>query len=142
MKDHVQFEYPAPFIGSSEGGDVIGVEGVEWFDTLLSKVTGFSRSGSPIQEDWGVVFFMSSESYKFWVGISWYGENNWIAHVHQSTLKFMLPFTGRNELTSFAESLDTVLQDESRVKDVRWCDNRSVSGTDLSAHPTEPIVNQ
>jgi hypothetical protein len=137
MKDHVQFEFPAPFIGSGEGDDVIGVEGVDWFDTLLSRITGYARSGSPIQEDWGVVFNLTSESYKFWVGLSWYGENSWIAHVHQATLKFMLPFTGRNQLTALAEALDNVLHEEPRVTNVRWCDNRGIGGTEFSPHPTE-----
>jgi hypothetical protein len=140
MKDHVQFEFPAPFMGSDEGDDVIGVEGADWFDTLLSRVTGFSRSGSPIQEDWGVVFFLTSEPYKFWVGLSWYGENSWIAHVHQSTLKFMLPFKGRNELTTLVEALDKVLQDEAQVANIRWCDNRGIGGTEFSPHPTEATV--
>ncbi len=137
MKDHVQFEYPATFIGSSEGDDVIGIEGIDWFDTLLSRVTGFARSGLPIQEDWGVVFLLTSDSYKYWVGLSWYGENIWIAHIHQATLKFMLRFTSRNELTALAETLDKVLQEEPRVTDIRWCGNRSVGGSEFSAHPTE-----
>jgi hypothetical protein len=119
IRNTVTFGYPAEFV-EAEAEGILSVEGAGWFVDLLGKIPGLAVDGDLCQEDWGVVVFGARDGLRFWFGLSFWDEGEWIAHVHHDRLLQRFRATGRTGWSAVIVDLHDVLDGEPSVSDVRW----------------------
>ena len=127
-RTNVSFRFATEFIGAKESEDILGVSGVDWFIQRLRRIPELSLAADLIQEDWGVAVQVERRGKRFWIGVSVFGEDTWIAHVHHPAFSVFqrLSHSGRRELHVLAADLHAVLVSDAAVSDVRWYRDRDL----------------
>jgi hypothetical protein len=122
MRTNVTFRHPAEFITSDDSDGILAANGAGWFKDLLLRIDGLVVHSEPIQEDWGVVFFADRDDCRFWIGLSFWDEGAWIAHVHHHSTAWMQRFTARGKaaLARLATDIHVALETETSVSDINW----------------------
>jgi hypothetical protein len=132
MRTNVTFRHPAEFVTCDEAEGILAAKGAEWFKELLSRVEGLVVHNEPIQEDWGVVFFADRGEFRFWIGLSFWDEGAWIAHVHHHSAAWIQRFTSRGKLSlaRLAKDVHLVLLAEPGVSKINWYSEAEVAKPD------------
>ncbi len=120
MRTNVSFRFSTEFVGAAESDDILGVNGVSWFIERLQRIPELSLASSLVQEDWGVVVFAERRKRRFWIGVSLFEEDTWIAHVHHRSVLQRLSPSGRRQLQALTQDLHVALSSDAAVSDVRW----------------------
>jgi hypothetical protein len=123
VRNNVTFRYPAEYIGTEEdNAGVLAVGGAGWFVHLLQRVEGLNLEPELCQEDWGVVVFGARGGKQFWIGLSGYDEELWIAHFHHASLAWLqrLSRSGNNELQRLITDFHEVLSNDKSASQIAW----------------------
>jgi hypothetical protein len=122
MRTYVTFRHPAPFVVVSEDDGILSVDGADWFVALLNRIASLNLQSELCQEDWGVVAFAERAGKRFWIGLSMYGEGEWVAHVHHASLALFqrLSASGNRELQRVLCDLHDVLAADPAVSQIAW----------------------
>ncbi len=138
MRNNVTFQYPEPFIPSSEEDGVLSVKGAEWFGKILREIPSLKVDPSYIQEDWGVVFFVHRSNKKFWVGLSTWpeGESAWLAHIHHRSLLQRFTSSGKQEFNQLILDLQQQLKARAGTSNITWFHERDMQSAEPLGSPT------
>jgi hypothetical protein len=122
MRTNVVFRYPAEFVALSLDDGVLSTNGAEWFVKLLKQVNGLIVDERLCQEDWGVAVFAQRHSRKFWIGLSAWSDDQWLAHFHHGSWAWLQKFSpsGTKELQELLIDFHRMLKTEPSVSDVIW----------------------
>ena len=122
MRTNVTFLHPAEYVPTSGDYGVLGTAGASWFADILRRVDGLAVDDAIVQEDWGVVIFGARSDCRFWVGLSFWNEGAWLAHVHHGSFAWVQRLTarGKRELERLALDLHAALRSDAHVQDVCW----------------------
>lgn len=122
MRTNVVFRYPADFFALSLDDGVLSTNGAQWFVALLKQVDGLIVDEKLCQEDWGVVVFAQRHSKSFWIGLSAWSDDQWLAHFHHGSWAWLQRFSpsATKELQDLLIGCHRVLKSDSSVSDVVW----------------------
>src|SRR5687768_8224690 len=116
MRNNVTFRYPAEFVTVSEDDGILSVAGADWFVSLLRRIAGLSVRSELCQEDWGVVVFAERGGKRFWIGLSFWPEDEpaWLAHFHHHSFAWLQRWSaaGKRELERLVSDFQSVLASE------------------------------
>lgn len=130
MRTHVIFDHPAAWVPVSEEDGILSVEGATWFVNLLEQVPDLTVDPDLCQEDWGVVVFATRNNKRFWIGLSFWGEDErrWCAHVHHHSFAWLqrVSASGRTELRRLIQDVHGALNSAAVVSHVSWLDQHAV----------------
>lgn len=139
MRTYVTFRYPAEFVPLSDEDGILAVGSVQWFATLLSRVSGLEIDPEPCQEDWGVVYFARRNQKKFWIGLSaWGSPAAWLTHFHHGSFAWLqrLSWSGKIELQRLLVDVHEVMAGESVISDIVWHEESEMSKPEPAGFPT------
>jgi hypothetical protein len=139
MRTNVTFRHPAEFVGDHEdGAGILSVNGAQWFAELLRRIPDLHVEHDLCQEDWGVVVFVRRNQKAFWIGLSFWDEGSWLAHVHHGSFAWLQWFSsaGTKELKQLLTDFHDVLSRESLVSAVAWYDEREMRRSNPTSYPT------
>jgi hypothetical protein len=124
MRNHVTFRCPEPFVPFSDEDGILSAKGVEWFATLLRRIPSLEIDPKFCQEDWGVVFFVTRNRKRFWIGLSMWpeGDGAWLAHTHHHSFAWLQRFTasGKDELRRLITDMHCQLSSYPRITKIAW----------------------
>ena len=122
MRTNVTFRHPAEFMPVSEDEGILAVDGAAWFVETLRRIDRLVIDTALIQEDWGVVIFVGRGNCRFWIGLNFWDEGAWLAHVHHRSFAWFqrLSARGGRELERLALDLHTALESGELVQGVTW----------------------
>src|SRR5262245_33689638 len=108
-----------------------GDDCARWLAERLSQDPAGQVDVEPIQGDWGWVFFVRTERFRFWIGVGLYPDDEqpprWLVHVHRASWSF-LPWLRRPadaDLAKVCIALDRVLKSDQAITEVRWHHEKS-----------------
>lgn len=135
---NVLFSFPYELTVPVEECDVLSVEDAHWFAALLRRISDIHVDSSPVQEDWGVVFFVERHAKQFWIGLNYFGNEEYWAHIHHVVFRLFQRWSrsGRDQFESLVEAFHKTLIADSQVSNVRWCHDIQ------SSHETWPTPNR
>ncbi len=120
IRNNVTFRHPAALVPAPDGEGIMSTDGAGWFVDLLTEVPRLAIDPKLCQEDWGVVVFGDRDGFKFWFGLSFADEGEWVAHVHHWRLLQRFRAAGKAAYAGVICDLHTVLANEGSVDNVRW----------------------
>jgi hypothetical protein len=122
MRTYVSFAFPAEFVADENGDDLLSIDGAGWFVDLLRQVPDLELDGDMCQEDWGVVARLRRHDKAFWVGLSYWDEGEWLAHVHHGSFAWLQSFStsGNEELKQLVDGIHQVLKHDPQVSKIAW----------------------
>jgi hypothetical protein len=120
MRNYVTFGFPTAWIPVSEEDGILSVSGAIWFVDILRNIPNLSIEREPCQEDWGVAIFVRYSSLRFWIGLSFWEENKWLAHVHVASWFKRLRRSGRDGISHLTVDLHRALSAEVKVNGIAW----------------------
>ncbi len=140
MRNNVTFRHPAEFIAVSEDDGVLAASGAEWFVSLLRRIDGLSVQSDLCQEDWGVVIFAERGGKRFWIGLSFWREDEqlWLAHFHHHSFAWLQRWTptGKRELERLVSDFHSVLASEPAIRNIRWYHESDIRRADAKSSAT------
>lgn len=138
MRTNVTFRHPAEFVGDEEGGvaGVLVVQGAHWFPKLLRRVPGLELDEDLCQEDWGVVFFTRRNQKTFWIGLSAWDSDVWLAHFHHGSFLQSFRSSGKNELKHLLADVHDVLASEPAITEIAWHEESEMTKPNPAGFPT------
>lgn len=119
MRTNVSFRYPAP---CSDHEEIFSVDGAQWFIEILQAIPGIQIDNNLCQEDWGVVVFVQRNDARFWIGIGYRDEEEWLAFC-KPTAASWLPWRRRDyrrEFGNLVEAMHDVLKNDASVSEIVW----------------------
>lgn len=122
MRTYVSFGYPVEFVADVNGDDVLAVDGADWFVDILRRIPELELDGDLCQEDWGVVARLRRHDKSFWIGLSYWDEGQWLAHVHHGSFAWFQSFSssGKGELKQLVDGLQQALKQDLQVSKIAW----------------------
>jgi hypothetical protein len=125
MRSLATFHYP----GQSWNGesDILLVEDANWFAAILRRIDGLAMTKETFQEDWGVIFYVSYQSSRFWIGLSLADIDWWSLIFHHDRLFQRFNSLAKEAMEQLIEAVHLALVGDSTCSEIRWHE-----GTDLS----------
>lgn len=140
MRNNVTFRYPAQFIPVSADDGILSVKAADWFVSLLRRVDGLSVKTDLCQEDWGVVVFAERIGKRFWIGLSFWpdDESAWLAHFHHHSFAWLQRWSaaGKRELDRLVSDFHAVLAQDPLVRDIAWFHEADMRRRDAQSSAT------
>ena len=128
MRTHVTFRHPADFTPFSDEDGILAVNGAEWFTAILRRVPNLQIDNDLCQEDWGVVVFVRRNADRFWIGLSYWDDGVWLAHVHQnsSLLRRWFSRSEPAQMSCLQHDIHRALVRDDAVSDVTWYEEKKI----------------
>jgi len=124
MRNNVTFWHPAEFVPLSEDDGILATRGVDWFLSLLRRIDGLSLHSELCQEDWGVIVYARRAGKRFWIGLSFWPdeERAWLAHFHHHSFAWLQRWSasGKRELNRLITDFHSVLATEPDIRNIAW----------------------
>ena len=124
IRNNVTFRCPEAFVPFSDEEGILSIKGANWFATILRRISSLEVNSDFCQEDWGVVFFVTRNGKKFWIGLcSWpEGDSAWLAHVHHGSFAWLqrLSPSGKREIDQLIADIHDQLSRTQMITDITW----------------------
>jgi hypothetical protein len=138
MRTNVTFRHPAEFVPLSDEDGILAVRGAQWFASILRRVPGLKLDEELCQEDWGVVVFVKRHAKCFWIGLSYWSEGEWLAHLHHGSFAWVqrLSASGNAELRRVVADLHAVLVSDPALSSITWYEESEMSKAEPRGYST------
>ena len=140
MRNNVTFCYRAEFVPVSDDDGILSVTAADWFVSLLRQVNDLSVRSDLCQEDWGVVVFAERAGKRFWIGLSFWpdDESTWLAHFHHHSFAWLQRWSaaGKQELDRVISDFHAVLAQDPAIRDIAWYREKDMRGADALSSTT------
>jgi hypothetical protein len=121
MRSVVEFHYPAAYVAATAVDDILGIKGATWFVELLRQIPRIEIDPDLLQEDWGVVIYAQRDGRRFWIGLSGFGNDEWVAHVHHDAWLQRYAAAGKAAYNELVRELERALR-AAHATPMRWFD--------------------
>lgn len=98
----------------------MSTDGAGWFVDVLRRVPRLVVDPDLCQEDWGVVVFAARDGFKFWFGLSFWDEGEWLAHAHHRGVLQRFRAAGKAAYAAVISAFHVALAEQDVMAEVTW----------------------
>jgi hypothetical protein len=120
IRNHATFRHPEALEAHPDELDTLTIAGVDWFVDVLREIPRLAVDRELCQEDWGVVVFGRRDGFTFWFGLSYWDEEEFVAHVHHRGLLQRFRAAGRVAYATTIADLHVALSQHHSITHVAW----------------------
>ena len=119
------FHYPGQ--SWNDEGDILLAEDAEWFTVILRRIDGLAMTKEIFQEDWGVIFYVSYQSSRFWIGLSFADIDWWSLNFNHDGLFQGFNSRAKEAMGQLIEAVHLALVGDSTCSEIRWHEGKDLS---------------